>query len=69
MESVCLWLNDSEESPRPSKRQNKGPGDDISDIEHLLEDQPISEFTLEVHIFFLSLCLFSIVVSYLNNTF
>ncbi|XP_044203351.1 chromosome transmission fidelity protein 18 homolog [Thunnus albacares] len=30
------------ESPKPGKRQKQGPGDDISDIEHLLSDQPIT---------------------------
>ncbi|CAK6971773.1 chromosome transmission fidelity protein 18 homolog [Scomber scombrus] len=28
------------ESPKPGKRQKQGPGDDISDIEHLLSEQP-----------------------------
>lgn len=32
------------------KRQTRGPGDDISDIEHLLDDQPISKFALRVHV-------------------
>ncbi|XP_034743491.1 chromosome transmission fidelity protein 18 homolog [Etheostoma cragini] len=31
-----------EESFKPEKRQKQGPGGDISDIEHLLEDQPIT---------------------------
>ncbi|XP_018539965.1 chromosome transmission fidelity protein 18 homolog [Lates calcarifer] len=31
-----------EESSKPGKRQTQGPGDDISDIEHLLDDQPIT---------------------------
>ncbi|XP_076584393.1 chromosome transmission fidelity protein 18 homolog [Chaetodon auriga] len=29
-----------EDSARPGRRQKKGPGDDISDIEHLLDDHP-----------------------------
>ncbi|XP_039639163.1 chromosome transmission fidelity protein 18 homolog isoform X1 [Perca fluviatilis] len=31
-----------EESFKPGKRQKQGPGGDISDIEHLLDDQPIT---------------------------
>ncbi|XP_040893245.1 chromosome transmission fidelity protein 18 homolog isoform X2 [Toxotes jaculatrix] len=31
-----------EDSSKPGKRQSRGPGDDISDIEHLLDDQPIT---------------------------
>lgn len=34
-----------EESFKPSKRQKQDPGDDISDIEHLLDGHPISEST------------------------
>ncbi|KAM7419575.1 hypothetical protein PAMA_016603 [Pampus argenteus] len=30
------------ESPKPRKRQKQSPGDDISDIEHLLSDQPVT---------------------------
>lgn len=32
-----------EESFKPSKRPKQDPGDDTSDIEHLLDDHPISE--------------------------
>ncbi|XP_047435262.1 chromosome transmission fidelity protein 18 homolog isoform X2 [Mugil cephalus] len=31
-----------EEFTKQGKRQSRGPGDDISDIEHLLDDQPIT---------------------------
>uniref|UniRef100_A0A3B4G8Z9 Chromosome transmission fidelity protein 18 homolog n=1 Tax=Pundamilia nyererei TaxID=303518 RepID=A0A3B4G8Z9_9CICH len=45
-------LAEMEETCKPGKRHSQGPGDDISDIEHLLDDQPISEFTLGVHLYF-----------------
>uniref|UniRef100_A0A3P8N8H3 Chromosome transmission fidelity protein 18 homolog n=1 Tax=Astatotilapia calliptera TaxID=8154 RepID=A0A3P8N8H3_ASTCA len=41
-----------DETCKPGKRHSQGPGDDISDIEHLLDNQPISEFTLGVHLYF-----------------
>lgn len=40
---VFLYLNDPEEDSSKTKRNNQAPGNDISDIEHLLDDQPISE--------------------------
>lgn len=48
---VCLCLNGLEDTSKRGKRQ-KNPGDDISDIEHLLDDQPISEFSLTLHVVF-----------------
>ncbi|KAI3353358.1 hypothetical protein L3Q82_019895, partial [Scortum barcoo] len=39
---LCLCLNGSENTSRQGKCQKQGPGDDISDIEHLLDDQPIT---------------------------
>lgn len=51
---VCLFLNGLDESSKTVKRQ-QGPGDDIADVEHLLDDQPTSEFTLTVQWLF-SLC-------------
>lgn len=36
----------SVEPPKPLARQNQRTGDDIADIEHLLDDQPTSEFSL-----------------------
>lgn len=47
---VCFNIVD--ETCKPGKRHSQGPGDDISDIEHLLDNQPISEFTLGVHLYF-----------------
>lgn len=46
-------MNVLENASRPGKHQKQGPGDNISDIEHLLEDQPLSEFTcvLSLHLF------------------
>lgn len=51
---MCLII---EESFKPSKRQKQAPGDDISDIEHLLDDRPISESTsVFVNVLFVWFC-------------
>lgn len=49
-EHVFLYLNDPEEDSSKTKRNNHAPGNDISDIEHLLDDQPISELHSCVHV-------------------
>lgn len=53
--ALCV-LNVLEDTSKPGKRPKQGPGDNISDIEHLLDDQPLSEFT-----WVFSLCLFGVV--------
>lgn len=51
---MCVFfLNVSDESSKPEKRQKQNPGDDISDIQHLLDSQPTSEFTLREHRLFI----------------
>ncbi|CAF92730.1 unnamed protein product [Tetraodon nigroviridis] len=39
-ELEVLAQMEEDESSKPTKRQRRGQGDDISDIEHLLDDQP-----------------------------
>lgn len=51
--SVCVFYNDLEETSKPGKRRTRGPGEDISDIEHLLDDQSTSEFTRQVIVCFI----------------
>lgn len=47
-----MWYDYLEEVSKPVKHQKQAPTDDTSDFEHLLDDQPISEFILRVHVCF-----------------
>lgn len=58
---IISFLNASEDSSKQAKRQRQGPGDDISDIEHLLDDQPLSEFTSRAHSWFVFVVSFGFV--------